>query len=174
MNGLTQLLCLLILVLATCLGLAFGKEYGGTIGAIVGCLMAGAAGYILCVLISRQQTRILVKSVRKEYADRTTQELRDILHGGNTLTPNLILMELRLRGDNIDRDIYPVLRMLESDHHQIRVLGYAALRTAYFYLKTFICDYSPGNRVDKCRSQVADLREWVNAQLEGEADSQDE
>ena len=166
MIPLSQLLGFVAFISMFAICLAFGlaavdQPEGGIIGGLLG-LFSGSA--IWCIL-KRGDDQSMIRSAKKEFSDKSVEELRELLHEGKTLTPNLLLIALMLRGEEIDQDIFPVLNLLESEVSYSRVLGFAALRTGYPYLKQFICDYSPMNSLDVCRSQVSELRTWAQDQL---------
>lgn len=153
---------LVIVVVCMVIGLEIGgRPVGGILGIVLGVILGWASWRIL----ARFDGQAMVRNAKKEFGDKSVEELRELLREGKTMTPNLILVALMLRGENIDQDIFPVFDFLESDVVQRRSWGYAALRTGYPYLTQFIHDYSPVNSHDVCRDQVVELRSWVEEQL---------
>ncbi len=109
----------------------------------------------------------MISDAKKMFKDKSSEELRELIHKRKTLIPNLVLLALMLRKENIDREIYPVLDMLESENSQLRILGYAAFQTAYPYLAVKLNNYSPVDSLGSCHTKVSCLRDYVNEQLKG-------
>jgi hypothetical protein len=148
-------------------GLAAGAMSGQTYLSWPGAIAGGLAGFILAIYLGRYLNYIytlwVARSFQRKWTSFSTSELRSQL--ATTLTPNFLLLELRRRGEDIDQDVYPILVMLESEAPFRRVLGFAALLSAFPYLAKLLGGYNPAHSVSECHEKVADLRHFIEKTL---------
>jgi len=100
----------------------------------------------------------MVRGVRKNLERKSVDELRRSLRTPKCLIPNLILLELSSRGEDILPDLPVILDLLESEEQSKRGSGWAALTSAYPDLVTTIPDYRIQDRAEVCRKNIAPLR----------------
>jgi hypothetical protein len=141
-----------------CIGLALGATGGagllgtpgGVIGAVVGCAVGFVAGRLPFLLRLRRLSRDL--------AAKSTAELRADLRNPNCPTPNLVLLELRRRGEDIRAELPVVLDLLASEDFGRRGTGWAALTSAFPELAVSLSDYRLDDPVEECRRKTGRLR----------------
>ncbi len=159
MITLADLLLGLFTLSGTIAGIFVGDDrlglFGGIGGAIVGLLMFG---YIAGIL-GRWNDRQTLRRMRRELAPLSVRELRSRL--STSLTPNYILVELKLRGENISEDIETILRMLEHEVSYRRILGWAAFLSGFPQWADSIRGYNPNRSVFECQKKVAELRRRI-------------
>ncbi len=135
-------------------GVTTGAEWfgviGGVVGAIAGVFLGSVVGYIPEFLILR--------SISHDLRRKSTGELREYLHGQSCLTPNIVLLELKQRGEDINSELPIVFDLLESEEKEMRSHGWAALVSAFPELAQRIGDYCIGGSVDDCRRKTEILR----------------
>jgi hypothetical protein len=144
-------------------GASTGQSYLHWPGAIVGAVMGFILAVYLGLLLDRIYVRLIARSFQCQWASFSTSELRKQL--ATTLTPNFLLLELKRRGEDIDKDIIPILAMLESEVPFRRTLGWAALLSAFPYLVKLLGGYKPTHSVSECHEKVASLRRFVKQSL---------
>jgi hypothetical protein len=145
-------------LVAICLGLALGAAGGaklfGSTGGLIGALIGGYAGFILGGLPEWLVFRSLALALARESAD----ELRSFLRSPNCQIPNLVLMELASRGEDITGELNVVLDLLESEDVAQRGRGWAAMISAFPEVAAKVRNYRIGGSVAECREQIAPLR----------------
>lgn len=157
MITLYDLLAMLCIVAGALLGMGFGRTYGpfgGILGAVVGLFLGGWFGRI--------PKWLTVRRARKRLAKFTVEELRQQLYAPvfspNRWPPNYLLLELRARGEDLNKHIELVLSMLEAEQPWLRAFGYGALLSAYPHLAPGLKGYRPSGPVEDCREKVQRLR----------------
>jgi hypothetical protein len=174
-----DLLTIIFTIVGVLLGVGFGRTYGpfgGMLGAVVGGLVGGWIGRI--------PAKRRMQSTRKGLSQFTTEKVRELLYrpalSPGRWPPNLLLMELQARGEDLNKHVELILSMLEADPVWQRAFGYGALLSAYPHLAHNLKGYRPAAPVDDCRTKVGQLRKQVrqsmseNAGKEGETDSRAE
>jgi len=142
-----------------CVGLVLGLIGGGRLldtpgaisGALVGCVMGFIAGRIPFILT--------LWVLSRELATKTAPELRADLRSPDCLAPNVVLLELLSRGEDIRCELPVVLDLLASEDFGRRGAGWAALVSAFPELAAAIPDYRIDDPVETCRSKTQCLRE---------------
>lgn len=155
-----ELLTIIFTIAGVLLGVGFGRAYGpfgGMIGAAVGGLLGGWLGRI--------PAKRRLRNTRKGLAKFTLEELREQLYRPALVPhrwpPNLLLMELQIRGEDLNKHVELVLSMLEADPPWQRAFGYGALLSAYPRLAQGLKGYRPSASVEECRTKVAQLRKQI-------------
>ena len=137
------------------LGVLGGAKLFGVSGGIAGCLLGGAFGFALGQIPSL----LVLRLIARDLTAKTTAELRAYLENPNCPTPNLVLLELRSRGEDIRQELPVVLDMLSANDVGRR--GWAALTSAYLELVPQLGDYRLEDPVDECRKKAGRLRSMV-------------
>lgn len=135
-------------------GLFFGVKFFGIFG---GFLCALAGGY-LGVVLGRIPEWVTLRSLIRNLNLMATPELKTLLHGPNCLTPNVVLLELRRRGEDIRHELPVVLDLLVSEDVARRGKGWAALTSTYPELAAQVQDYRVADPVEECRRKTEKLR----------------
>lgn len=151
-----NLLAIIGSVVGALLGLGVARAYGfsSVLGAVAGALAGGGLGGI--------PKRLTLRRARRRLARFSVEELRQQLYtpvfSANRWPPNYLLMELRARGEDLNKHIELVLSMLEADQPWQRAFGYGALLSAYPHLAKDLKGYRPSASVEDCRERVGGLR----------------
>ncbi len=139
-------------------GLLFGVLEGakrfGPIGGIVGAIVGAYLGFI----IGRLPWTLMLRSIARDLKSRTSTELREDLRGPRNQPPNLVLLELGRRGEDILGELPVVLDLLVAEDFGQRGRGWAALTSAFPKLAAQIRGYSISDSVEECRRKVQPLR----------------
>jgi len=158
-----DLLAILCTVAGALLGMGFARTYGFSIilGAVAGVIVGGGLGRIPKWLTARR--------ARKRLAKFSIEELRQQLYAPafspNRWPPNYLLLELKARGEDLNKHIELVLSMLEADAPWQRAFGYGALLSAYPHLVKDLKGYRPASPTEDCREKVAALRKQVRSSM---------
>lgn len=148
-----HLLMLLAVVGGAALGATAGWHLFGVLGAILGALAGAMAG----ALIGQVPLVAGMLLVGRRYEKMTTDALREHLHNAECAAPNLVLLELRRRGENIEDQLPLLQQMLGSEDVQQRTRGWAALRSAFPERAAQMAGYSPFGTIDECRKHAEPL-----------------
>ncbi len=157
MLTLFDLLKLFGLVLGAAIGGSFGWNSLGIIGGVVGAI----AGSICGGLIGQLPLAILLKLVAKKHTRLSSAQLRQQLRDDQCPIPNILLLELRRRGEDISIELPFVHSLLSSPDMHRRITGWAALTSAYPQLTAAVPDYNPTNDTDECCRTSKPLLEYV-------------
>jgi hypothetical protein len=137
-------------------GIGVGQDYWGVFGAILGAVLGFFLFAYLGSILDSLFLRFTIRQMRKQFAPLSVSELRSQLI--TSLTPNHILLELKARGEDISKDIEPVLQLLEADESPRRCRGWAALLSAFPQSAASIRGYNPMRPVSECHKKVEELR----------------
>jgi hypothetical protein len=141
-------------VLGIMLGFAAGHAFG-TMGAIVGGMVGGFSGLIVGYLPGYLSQEWLFKSMQK----KSNAELKAVVDEKEwTFIQTLALLNLHLRGEDVQSCLPRIIVLLESDDPRTRLFGLDALRWVCTELAIRIEDYDPRASTEECRRQVALLR----------------
>lgn len=144
----------------------FGLAAGAAAGGILAAKYLGWTGRILGTLVGAWVGGIIgnipylmtLKWIAREILKKSTDELRAELHDGKCLTPNLLLLELNRRGEDIRGELPLVLEMLTSEDTTRRGPGWAALTSAFPELSRRVKNYRVNDSVEVCRQKIDVLR----------------
>lgn len=136
-------------------GAWLGFARGGWVPAILGAVLGGVTGFIAARLMLVVPQALLSRGQRR----RSTADLQAELRAGKSLAPNVLLMELRRRGEADKADLAAVFDLLLADALEQRSRGLAALRSAYPELAAKIPEYRIEPLDDAGRAAVARLRQ---------------
>lgn len=151
-----NLLRILIPVAGGCLGASVGYAARGPAGWAVGALIGFVLLNAFAARIQGWFLRREIRAMRRKLAPLSAEELRGNL--ATSLTPNYFLLELKARGEDISGELETVLQMLEADASHRRIVGWAALRSAFPQIALLLTAYFPTRSAPTCREQVAELR----------------
>ena len=148
---LMPLACLLI---GAVKGAAVGQRWGvlgAASGVVVGAVLGGGCGWAL--------SAGLLSSTRWRFANESTDSLRGRLIDPDFSAPNLVVVELILRGEDLSEDLPTIVDMLGASSQARRVQGWAALTAAAPELLARLPKYNPSDSTEQCRTDAAELRE---------------
>jgi hypothetical protein len=147
----------LLMLLAVVGGAALGSVVGWHLFEVYGAILDALAGLLAGALIGQVPLVAGMLMVGRRYEKMTTDALREHLHAGECSTPNLVLLELRRRGETIEDELPLLQQMLASEDVQQRTRGWAALRSAFPERATQRAGYSPFGNLDECRKHAEAL-----------------
>ena len=143
-----------------------GPLAGATIGAIAGlrfgvqlAVIGAVLGFVVGRIVGRLPTIMMLKSLHRSLSKMSPEHLRADLRAPRCLIPNIILLELSSRGENIMQDLPVVLDLLESPDTSRRGFGWAAITSAYPELVQKIPGYRLCDTVYECKNKTKALRE---------------
>jgi hypothetical protein len=146
------------LVAGLWLGWTGGKIALGTFGGILG----AAVGAWLGFLMGQMPLYFGIRLYGRRFASQTTEKLKESLIAGQA-PPNLGLLELQRRGEDIRSYLPMLLDMLVAEDTSLRGFGLAALASAFPDLAKQINDYRITDSVESCRLKTAGLRRSIDA-----------
>ena len=130
----------------------------GVPGAIAGGVIGGVVGLAIGSLPRHLTQEFVFRKMQRSSND----ELRAMLeHKLWAFNETLALLNLQVRGEDVQPYLPRVLSLLESEGSLERVFGRDALRLVFTPLAKQLDDfgYDPGGSTEDCRSAVAKLRE---------------
>lgn len=136
------------------LGARLGASFG-TAGGVVGALLGGALGLAAGLGLVAASAEYLLRRLRKKSPAELRAELRDPAHR----TPNLVLSQLKQRGEVSPADLDVVIEMLADESEVRRKRGWLALHGAFPDLLKTIPNYSPAVGAEERAAAVAALRQ---------------
>jgi len=147
--------CVVIIGLAVggIIGEKFYAEFGGLVGAVLGAYL----GLIIGRLPGLFSKRGLIKKIQC----KTTDELREILHGDQFYLFHLVIAALAVRGEDIQNERQHVLKLLISDDYASRVYGWRVLRDFFPEVAKRIAEYKPKDSVEICRIKIRGFTEII-------------
>lgn len=146
------------LVCGVILGIPVGRHFFGVIGVILGSVIGGFLGAVAGSLPGRFAQEQLFREMQKS----SNEELRGKLEAPNwTFCETLALLNLHLRGADVQLYLPRVVALLESDDSLQRLYARDALRLVYTSTAKRLDDfgYNPSASTEDCRKNVAKLRE---------------
>jgi hypothetical protein len=150
-----NVLHLVALVLAGVLAWAGARLGGpGTTGSIVGALLGGALGLAVGFGLVAASAEYLLRRLRKKSVAELRAELRDPAHR----TPNLVLSQLKQRGEVSPDDLDVVIALLADESEVRRKRGWLALHGAFPELLKVVPDYRTTAGAAERMQAVARLR----------------
>ncbi len=157
MITLLDLLQIILTIGGTVAGAASGHDAFGIVGAIGGAVLGGYIG----AYVGSWPLRFRLLRMRKQLAPLSVKELEEYLSICHLSlpSPNYVLLELQLRGEDIQKHLPRVLEMLCSDSIIERQLGYAALLSVFPEMDRKLGWYNPSASVEKCREKVERVKQ---------------
>jgi hypothetical protein len=154
-----SVLYLLALVLAgvlAWLGARLGGAFGTT-GGVVGALTGGALGLAVGLGLVAASAEYLLRRLRKKSVAELRGELRDPAHR----TPNLVLAELKRRGEASPDDLDVVIALLADESEVRRKRGFLALHGAFPALLKATPEYNTTASAEVRTAAVAAIRNAI-------------
>jgi hypothetical protein len=139
-------------------GIVLGYELGsrwGVLLAIGGAVIGGLCGLVA----GRLPLLLAIWASRWFLRNKTSHELRGLLRDDGFLAPNVVLLELLRRKEDIGQELPVVLEMLESDDVERRTRGWHALATAFPRQTRYFHDYRLDDPTEICRGRVQRFRD---------------
>ena len=140
------------LVLGSLGGFALGSRLGMIPGIICGALGGGVG--LLC---GRVPFVLVLKSIKRDFGGIRTEQLRTMLRDPGFLAPNVLLLELGARGEDLERELPVVFDMLTAPCRERRIRGWHALESAFPARARTISDYRIDDAPDECRKKIQRL-----------------
>lgn len=138
---------------------------GAAGGLAAGSLLLGPWGALLGVVVGSGTGRWVggyfeffgLREIVKEITTSSSVRLRALVRSPDCLTPNMVLLELKSRGEDIGEELRVVVELLSSEDAPTRGRGWAALNSAYPELVGKVADYRLTDAPDECRRKAAAL-----------------
>jgi hypothetical protein len=148
------LLNLLGFFLGIALGLWIGGRYYGVPGVVIGCVVGGIVGLIVGHLPEHLAYEWMFRSMRR----KSNAELKAMIESGEwTFIQTLALLNLQIRGEDVQPYLPRVVALLEAEDRRTRLFGRDALRLVFTELALRIDDYDPDGTTEACRRKAASL-----------------
>lgn len=152
----------LIQFLASWAGIVWGGLAGyhhfGIWGGVLGVVVGGILGVVLGTIPNFLSQEAMFRRMQKS----TNAELRAELEKPMwNLWQTLALLNLQLRGEDVQAYLPRVLALLESEDRLTRRFGRDALGLVFTPLAKQIKDYDPDAPTEVCRLTIAELRKTL-------------
>lgn len=145
------------------IGFLGGAFVGGSLGwewlGVFGLVLGGAGGFFVGGFVGQLPLICALKFVSRKFDAMTSDDLRQQLHAPDCLAPNVLLLELRRRGEDIQSELTFLHSLLVSDEMFRRTAGWAALTSAFPELVHRIPNYNPTGTPAECRKNCELLEE---------------
>lgn len=141
------------------IGYLAGSRYFGITGGIVGALPGGIIGLILGYLPQYFTNEWTFRKMQKS----SNEELKVIVNSSLwTFNQTLALLNLQLRGENVESYLPRVITLLESKDLRSRYFARDALALVFTPLAKKMGVFDPGAPEEVRRRQIASLREAIS------------
>jgi hypothetical protein len=140
------------------LGWTHGTQLYGPAGGLAAAVASGYAGF----LVGRLPELVVLWSLCGSLASKTSDQLHALLHGPDCQAPNLVLLELQRRGEDVRSELGLILDLLVSEDFAQRGRGWAAMSSAFPDLAGQARDYHLGDSVGECRRKTEALRHMAS------------
>ena len=134
------------LVFGALIGWKLGSGFYGVPGAVAGTVLFAFVGY----QAGNLPWRLVLLFEKKRFSKQSTQELIEGLRGRYLFCPNLVLVELRTRGEDVRPFIPYLCELMTSDDIGTRSRGWVALKSAVPEYAALIPAYHPALGKDEC------------------------
>ncbi len=142
------------IILGICVGVKLGTVFGH-VGAVIGGMVGGILGWFgwrfllmgICKWLDR----------KRNLSNKTVEELRAMLRDPNCPIPNVALLELGIRKQNMEQELPVVLDMLISPMKQRRIRGWRTLASVFPERAKLVSDYRIDDSIEKCREKIQKL-----------------
>jgi len=149
----------LLQFLGLLIGAFVGARLGYTaLGVIGACLFAPLLAYVGYRLGNLAWIWVL-RSEKKKFQKESTQELIAGLNGKYAFCPNIVLAELRIRGEDISAFLPYLCDLMISKDVYTRNRGWIALRSALPEYAALIPSYFPTLELTKCEEIIQKLKQ---------------
>lgn len=143
------------------LGIAVCHPYFGIIGRSVGGVAGGILGFFIGFLLRWFSQEHMFREMQRSSNDELKAKLEQPLW---SFYQTLALLNLHLRGEDVQPYLPRVIALLESNDHVTRIFGRDALALVFTPLAKEMHDfgYNPSASTEDCRNKVAKLREKLS------------
>ena len=138
-------------------GIILGFKLGNNIGFGVGIVLA-SVGLLIGYFLGKLPFILVISSVKNGLEKKSSTELRQELTKNDCLIPNVILLELLSRNEDISNELGILLKMLESDESDKRIRAWNALESAFPDMVKLIPDHHYCNSLGMCKQTADKLR----------------
>lgn len=136
-----------------------GYQHFGIWGGVLGAVAGGILGIIIGTIPGFLSQEAMFRRMQKS----TNTELRaELEKPWWNFWQTLALLNLQLRGEEVQTYLPRVLGLLESEDRLVRKFGRDALALVFTPLAKQIEDYNPDAPTDVCRLKVGELRKTLN------------
>jgi hypothetical protein len=155
-------------VLAICIffggifiGIAICHPYFGIIGRSIGAVIGGISGFIVGLLPRHLMQERMFREMQKSSNEQLKAKIEHPLW---SFYNTLALLNLHLRGEDVQSYLPRILSLLESNDNATRLFGRDALMLVFTPVGRQLHDlkYDPHASTEDCRAKVAQLREKTN------------
>jgi hypothetical protein len=149
-----EMIPIIALIGGICCGVKISSHFGQA-GAWAGGFIGGILGLVCwrftLVFLSKWLDR------NQNLSNRTTEGLNEMLHNPKCKNPNLVLLELGMRGEKMENYLPVIWGLLVSPLIETRKRGWYTLVSVFPEHAKTITDYHYGDPVEKCREKVQKL-----------------
>lgn len=132
-------------------GIIFGLKHFGVIGAILGAALGGVCGIMPALLLEHFVHRSLFKEIQQSSSEKLWNNLDK---GDWNFFHTMSLLQLAVRGEDIEKKLPRILQMLGSDTKSTRLYGWDAFRIVFTDKAKLIPDYDPNETTEQCRAKL--------------------
>jgi hypothetical protein len=143
-------------------GIAICHPHFGIVGRSIGAVVGSILGFFLGLLPRHFAQEHMFREMQKSTNEQLKTKLE--LPGWN-FYQTLALLNLHLRGEDVQPYLPRVLTLLESDDNFLRLFARDALRLVFTPLAVQMdgLNYDPHASTEDCRNKVVQLREKINS-----------
>ena len=149
-----EMIPLYAMIFGICGGVWFGSRFGN-VGGWIGGLIGGVVGWFswrfLLVWMCKQLDR------KRNLSNKTIEELRAMLRDPNCKIPNVVLLELGTRKQNMEQELPVVFEMLLSPLQERRKRGWFTLASVFPERAKLVSNYRADDSVEVCREKMQKL-----------------
>ena len=145
----------LVPVYAACLGASCGFVTGGPFGSngrLAGMIIGGILGWVCSRPLLMRIFEWLDR--KRNLCHKTVEELRVMLRDPNCKSPQLVLLELGIKGEKMENYFPVVLDLLVSPLMETRRRGWYTLVSVFPERAKIISDYKFVDSVETCRAKI--------------------
>ncbi|HTR40147.1 MAG TPA: hypothetical protein VMH87_00845 [Pseudomonadales bacterium] len=141
-------------------GILLGHRFFGIIGGMTGVVIGGLLGFILGFLPGYFGREHMFREMQRSSNEQLKAKIDHPLW---SFYNTLALLNLQMRGEDVQAYLPRVLSLLESDDSVTRLFGRDALALVYTPLAKQLHDlgYNPYASTEDCRAKAAQLREKI-------------
>ena len=141
-------------VLGFCIGMKYLNIYGGIGFGLLGMIIGYYIGFI--------PDHIAYKSLFKKIERSSNEDLWNIININIDkewdFRKTLALLELRIRNQDISKELSRVINVMESEDEETRLYGWDALRLVFRPEIDLIKNYDPRESANECRNKAEAIK----------------
>ena len=146
-----EIIPLALIIFGIVFGVKLGSRYGD-VAAGIGAVVGGVLG-LFCWRLPLYWTATFLDR-KRDFSRKTVEELRAMLRDPNCRVPNVVLLELAKRGQNMKQELPLVFDMLTSPLPERRYLGRRTLVSVFPERARLVGNYRADESVEKCKEKV--------------------